>query len=281
MVGKIYRHQARSLVAALGLASFALVLAAGPVRAQERTADISHFSARYLKRFALDFKDVLVSPVHWKGGDWLLFGGTAAITGLLYTADDDVARWSVEHKDTSSGPFVRFLSHLAEPPFLAGSLTALYIGGEVFHAPELRRTILLCFEAYAANAIISSLMKFFVGRARYDAGEGDHSFHPFSFNFISRAFPSGHSGSVFCVAAIVAGRVNKPLVGALLYGAAGVVALSRIHDNEHWASDIFFGSVLGYFIGKKVLHLNDRAAAGGPTLGLAPAPGGFSLSLRF
>ncbi len=268
-------------LATLCLGGFLVALAPPPLSAQESRAEISHFGVPYLKRFFVDFKDVVISPAHWKGKDLLLFGGMAAITGLLYTVDDDVAKWSVDHKDISSGDVPRFLSHLAEPPFLAGTLTALYLSGEIFHAPGLRRTILLCFEAYAANAIISSAMKLLVGRARYERHEGRDSFHPFSFDFSGRSFPSGHSGSVFCVAAIVAGRVNKPLVGALLYGAAGVVALSRIHDNEHWASDIFFGSALGYFIGKKILHLNERAEAGGAVVGLAPAPGGFSLSLRF
>ncbi len=282
MGDSILRRKAFSFVASLGLAAGLLLdPASGPLAAQESTTEISHFSGRYLLRFFKDFKDVVVSPVHWKGTDWLIFGGTAALTGLLYTADDDIARWSEEHHETSSGPVPRFISHLAEPPFLAGTLTTLYIAGEVFRAPGLRRTILLCFEAYAANAIISSVMKLLVGRARYERGEGDHSFHPFSIDFSGRSFPSGHSGSVFCVAAIVAGRVDKPLVGALLYGAAATVALSRIHDNEHWASDILFGSVLGYFIGKKILHLNQAASEGGTSLSVAPAPGGFSLSLRF
>jgi membrane-associated phospholipid phosphatase len=277
----IPRQKEGYLVAAFFLLIFLPALASGPLQAQESRTEISHFGERYLGRFFVDFKDVVVSPFHWRAKGWLTLGGTAAITGLLYAVDDDIADWSEEHKDTSSGPVPRFLSHLAEPPFLAGTLTALYLSGEIFHAPGLRRTILLCFEAYGANAVISSAMKLLVGRARYERGEGKGSFHPFSFDFSGRSFPSGHSGSVFCVAAIVAGRVNRPLVGALMYGAAGVVALSRLHDNEHWASDIFFGSALGYFIGKMILHLNQPSRDGGPTLGLGPAPGGFSLSLRF
>lgn len=249
--------------------------------ADETRDQISHLGWPYLKRFALDFKDVALSPGHWKGNDFLLLGGVAVITGALYAVDGDVADWVVKHRSTSSGPVPRFLSRLAEPPFLGGLMAALYVSGEAFRSPGLRQTALLSLEAYAANAVIHSAIKFLVGRTRYSKGEGDRSFHPFSSSFTSRSFPSGHSGSAFAVAAIVAGQVDKPAVGALVYGLAGAIAISRIHDNEHWASDIFAGSALGYFIGKMILHLNRPSSTKSSPLGVSTLPGGLSFSLRF
>jgi len=256
----------RFLVISL-LAVLVLGLMPKPLRAwpDETRDQISHLGWPSLKRFALDLKDVVLSPGHWKGKDFLLLGGVAAITSALYTVDGDVADWVVKHKSTSSGPLPRFMSHLAEPPFMGGLIAALYASGEVFRSPGLRRTALLSLEAYASNAVISSAIKFLVGRARYSAGEGDHSFHPFSFNILSSAFPSGHSGSAFAVAAVVAGQVDRPALGVLFYGLAGAIAVSRIHDNDHWASDIFTGSVLGYFIGKMILQLNRPSSSRSPT----------------
>jgi membrane-associated phospholipid phosphatase len=241
----------------------------------------NHLGVTYVKKFFVDFGHLAVSPAHWKGADFLILGGTVAGTAALFTVDDQIADWVMDHHSTSSGWVPRTLSHLAEPPFLGSTIAAIYLSGEIFDSKPLRRVGLLCLEAYGANAIISSFIKFLVGRARYSAGEGDRSFHPFSFNFISRSFPSGHSGSFFAFAAVLAGEVDKPLVGALLYTLAGAVAVSRIHDNDHWASDILAGSVLGYVIGKAVLHLNRPSTEGGPSLSVGPGPGGFSLSLRF
>lgn len=38
----------------------------------------------------------------------------------------------------------------------------------------------------------------------------------------------------------------------VLFGAAGVVGLSRIYDNQHWASDVIVGAAIGTLVGYKV-----------------------------
>jgi hypothetical protein len=42
----------------------------------------------------------------------------------------------------------------------------------------------------------------------------------------------------------------------LAYGISTVSALSRLHDNDHWASDVFLGSAIGYFTAKAILALH-------------------------
>ncbi len=46
----------------------------------------------------------------------------------------------------------------------------------------------------------------------------------------------------------------------LVYSLATIAGFSRIHDNKHWASDIFIGSAIGYFVGKKISDLNRPGA---------------------
>ena len=45
-----------------------------------------------------------------------------------------------------------------------------------------------------------------------------------------------------------------------LYTLAGAVAVSRVHDNKHWASDIILGSLIGYATTKAVLKANTLQA---------------------
>jgi len=44
----------------------------------------------------------------------------------------------------------------------------------------------------------------------------------------------------------------------LAYGIATLTALSRVNDNAHWASDIFFGAVIGYFTAKAIIAQNNK-----------------------
>ncbi len=240
-----------------------------------------HFGGKYLLNFVPDFKNIVVSPFHWKARDALLFGGTVALIGVLYAYDGDIGRWVLDHRSFTSNRTTRFLSHFAEPPAMFGLITTMYASGEIFDKPGLRRTALLSLEAYILHTSTSSVIKFVAGRLRYSEGEGPHAFQPFQIRFNKTSFPSGHSGSIFSVAAVIAGEADSWPVGALAYGVAGLAALSRLHDNEHWASDILAGSALGFFFGKMVRHLHSRGAAGAPSLAAGLAPGGFSLSLRF
>lgn len=62
------------------------------------------------------------------------------------------------------------------------------------------------------------------------------------------SFPSGHATSAFCAATLLA--EGDPHLAPLYYGAATVVALSRIHVKIHHASDVVGGVVIGLVLGR-------------------------------
>jgi membrane-associated phospholipid phosphatase len=68
--------------------------------------------------------------------------------------------------------------------------------------------------------------------------------------------PSGHAASAFAVATTIAGQSSSAAVDILAYSLAALAGLSRIHDNKHWASDVFLGSAVGYFSARKIAALN-------------------------
>jgi membrane-associated phospholipid phosphatase len=58
------------------------------------------------------------------------------------------------------------------------------------------------------------------------------------------------------MASVVAHEYPKPWVEALAYGAAGAVMGGRLLGRDHWSSDVFVGSALGYFVGSRIFHLH-------------------------
>lgn len=65
------------------------------------------------------------------------------------------------------------------------------------------------------------------------------------------AWPSGHTASSFCVASVL-DEFYGPKVGIPAYLFAGFVGYRMMDSGDHWASDVLFGSVLGFVVGHSV-----------------------------
>jgi len=77
---------------------------------------------------------------------------------------------------------------------------------------------------------------------------------------LTSSFPSGHATSAFCAATLLSD--GDPHLAPLYFGAATLVALSRIHVKIHHASDVVGGMAFGLVLGQ----VGKRLAP------LAPAP---------
>lgn len=210
-------------------------------------------NTEFLKNLTSDFGKVLVSPKDWDKKDigaFVLVLGTGL---FLYSIDQEIQQG---FRGTTPNEATKFITSLGNGGTLAGLAAALYVGGEVSNNDGLRKAALLSFESLITSGIIVEGMKILTGRARPQTGEPYNVFKPFNLSSNYNSFPSGHSAAAFSVAAAIASQSKDPNVDFLVYTLATFIAVSRIYENKHWASDIFVGSVIGYVIGKKIFALN-------------------------
>lgn len=99
------------------------------------------------------------------------------------------------------------------------------------------RRLEFAFTSLAVVGITTELLKYAVGRPRPDR-EARTSF-PYG-----PSFPSGHASAAFGVAEVVRTLYGNQ-VGAVLYGMALVTGISRMHENDHYLSDVVGGAGLG------------------------------------
>ena len=72
------------------------------------------------------------------------------------------------------------------------------------------------------------------------------------------AFPSGHAAVTVATATVI--QRHFGIVWSLpLYGTAAYVAMSRLHDNRHWLSDVVFGVAVGEVAGRTVTRRHGRS----------------------
>jgi membrane-associated phospholipid phosphatase len=167
--------------------------------------------------------------------------------------------------------------------------------GKLAHWREVADLGLHGTEAVALSGVLTAAVKDLAGRARPYVSV-DTNAHDFKFgrgfgNGGFQSFPSGHSTAAFAAASVVTSESQRwwPhetwLVASAMYGGASLVALSRMYNNAHWASDVVLGAGIGTFSGIKVVRYNhghphnfiDRALLG---LEVTPVPGGAAVGVN-
>ncbi len=234
----------------------------------------------FLKNLTSDFGKVIVSPKDWDRKDIGTFALVLGTGLLLYSVDKEIHQG---FRGETSNKAAEFITSLGNGGTLAGLAAALYVGGEVSDNDGLRRTALLSFESLLTSGIIVRGMKILVGRARPQTGEPYNTFDPFTLRSNYNSFPSGHSAAAFSVAAVIATQSKDANVDFVAYTLATFIAMSRIYQNKHWASDIFIGSVIGYVVGKKICALDKDRNQNKIDLGfqLTPQRKAITLSIYF
>lgn len=118
-------------------------------------------------------------------------------------------------------------------------------------------------ESVVLANIVSGTIKVTAGRARPRVDTTNAANFQLMRGFRSddyRSFPSGHSTAAFAFAALVSAETGhwwpdaRWIVGPAAYGVAALSGVSRIYNNQHWASDVITGAAIGTLTGIKVFR---------------------------
>jgi membrane-associated phospholipid phosphatase len=222
-----------------------------------------------------DAKDLGTAPLRWRQHEWLRFAeGTAIVLGA-YVADDQIVRFVSRQQNHVLNNYLRAVTHLGGGyGFDVAGL--LVVGGYFGHDDRMMDSGIDAVESSAVAAgIVTPAIKTVVGRARPIHDLGKHSFHPFDSTY--QSFPSGHATNAFAMATAIATRYDDSRwVPALAYGLATSVAIARVHDRVHFASDVLAGGMIGHAIGKSIT-LNHRRAK----VAFTPTGNGIAARIHF
>ncbi len=204
------------------------------------------FIVRNLKRGLQDQKSLYAAPFKPKNIKWDI--GFLAVTAGLLAADRQVSRnISQDHVDISHSIA---LAALLGTSAAAGGIWAYGLKTGNRHADETGE---LELESLANTFLIYTPMQFIAGRERPDEGTGNGRFLRHG-NF-NTSFPAGHPMFTWTMATVIAHEYPKTWVRILAYGAASTVSVARLTGRNHFTSDIWVGSVLGYLIGTHIFHM--------------------------
>jgi membrane-associated phospholipid phosphatase len=128
--------------------------------------------------------------------------------------------------------------------FAAGAL-GTYIVGNAMDMPRIQHLGMDETEAMLLSEGISETAKLVFRRDRPTDATGHQS--------KGYSLPSGHATLTFAAATVLQQHLGYK-AGIPTYLVASYVAMSRLHDNRHYASDVVAGAATGIIIGRSVTY---------------------------
>jgi hypothetical protein len=163
-------------------------------------------------------------------------GGLAA---AAHPADQSFNAKLLSHYDGVNAFFAPG-KYLGNTPEQVAFSLGTYAFGRMRDQPKVAHLGMDLLQAQIMSEILVEPIKFAVRRERPDGSD-------------NRSFPSGHAAVTFATATVIERHLGwrKSILG---YAIASYVAMSRIHDNKHYLSDVIFGAAVGSIAGRTVVH---------------------------
>ena len=197
--------------------------------------------------------------------DVALIGGFVVVAAVAVPVDKHFAR-ELRKPVRQSSPVLRNSATVFQIFGHPGALVVgagLYMLGRLDGQRRVEDLGLHSVEALVIASTVTGVIKTLSGRARpyvnienstsFELGRGwrDDAY---------RSFPSGHTTLAFTLASIVSSETvrwwprSRWLIGPAMYTGATLTGVSRIYNNEHWASDAVAGAAIGTLTGLKVFR---------------------------
>jgi membrane-associated phospholipid phosphatase len=188
---------------------------------------------------------------------WL--GAGVGLALAVHPADDTLnGRLKNDHRVFVGGAVI------GEMPTILGLAALTYTVGRMSDRPRAEHLGMDLLEATALSEGIVQVTKQAIRRDRPIQKSG-------ALPSTGYSMPSGHASLTFAAATVLQQHLGYK-AGLPTYLIASYVAMSRLHDNVHYASDVAMGAATGIIIGRSVTW-HGRNFYGQ----LQPTPGGVAL----
>jgi membrane-associated phospholipid phosphatase len=174
----------------------------------------------------------------------------------LFTVDKNIQKFSQSNQSEINNKVFNLDAYYGNA-YTAIFTSAIYGYGLFAKDKNIRKLGLNASEAFIYSIAITGIFKAIIGRRRPYAGENHLFFKPLQITDDTyHSLPSGHTTAVFAVSTVMANFSDNTIWKVFWYGTAGLVGASRIYHNKHWASDVFLGAAIGYFVGSFTVNFD-------------------------
>lgn len=230
------------------------------------------------KVFITDGAEFYSTPFRLNSKEWLYTGAGLVSLGVIMSQDKNLH--SSLSKGVNDGNIWSIVKNGGEIKYVGIGSGAIYFTGLFARNKVIRETGRMLLQSLIYSGSITILLKTVTGRSRpyYSASQYD-------FNWFEKAeeklsFPSGHATVAFAVSTVLAEKIDTWWSRTLFYSLAALTAYSRVHDNQHWVSDVVLGGLTGFGSGYFVVHTNEYRGKEGK-FSFGPSLNGLFVQYKF
>jgi membrane-associated phospholipid phosphatase len=211
------------------------------------------------------------SPSGFSSKDWIIFGSIAGITTGSFFIDKSIRKTVAKNHSTTMDDITKIGHTYGNAGYMIILSGASYLAGKLINNKDISGTSRMVLETLAYAGIITTILKFGIGRARPYAENGPFDFFNFKTNDSYISFPSGHTTTAFAVSSVLAAKINNIYASIALYGLASLTLYQRIYSDQHWFSDTFIGAAISTVIGNAIVKFNECCPKYGESLIILPS----------
>jgi membrane-associated phospholipid phosphatase len=217
-----------------------------------------------IRQFTHETYLFIATPTRWHPADWLRVGGVIAVTAAIIPFDQSLnTTFKGKPRTFYTQNFNNTVPDIAGRVYgewySIGIVTAAFAGyGILAHDTAAKKIAIELFQAGVYSELFTEVLKIGIGRDRPYLGKGSFTFHPFSLNNDYESMPSGHATSAFALSTVMFRHAHSTFWKIMSFVPAGFTVYSRLHQDFHWSSDLFFGAATGFATGMWVVTLHER-----------------------
>jgi membrane-associated phospholipid phosphatase len=222
---------------------------------QPAAAPDNQLGLALIKNLVRDQKAMWTSPAHLRLGDatWLVpFAGLTA--GFLVTDRD--ASSHLPNSPSSLRHYTSFSNYGIAA--MAGAGAGVYLLGRVTKDEHKRETGLLSGEAALDGLFVATVLKYTAGRERPNVDSFQGKFWQGG-----DSFPSDHAATAWAIASVISHEYPGTFTKILAYGTATAITFARVRGQQHFPSDAFVGTGIGWLTGWQVYRAHHNAELDG------------------
>ena len=164
----------------------------------------------------------------------IIVGAGGAGSAAIHPKDDEIAS-DMYQPEGGRHDFFHPGAVVGDGTTQAALALGAYIAGRATRNDRLGKLGADLVDAQIVNGVLTQGLKFAVDRRRPTGS--------------SHSFPSGHTSATFATAGVIQEHLGWK-AAAPVYAIGAYVSVSRMVDNQHWASDVIFGAAIGLVSGR-------------------------------